>query len=216
QALVLVPEIGLTPQLLARFRARLGVPGHATHSGLNDNERARVWAAAWRGEARVVVGTRSAGFTPLPDAGPRVVDGEHDARYQQQDGIRYHARDFAIVRARALAVPVLLGSATPSLETLHNATGGRYRYLRLSRRAGAARPPEVRVTDVRKRSLEAGLSQPMFDAIGAELDAGGQVLVFRNRRGYAPVLLCHDCGWSALCPRCGGAGQGRPMSVIAQ
>jgi len=216
QALVLVPEIGLTPQLLARFRARLGVPVHATHSRLNDNERARVWAAAWRGEARVVVGTRSAVFTPLPDAGLIVVDEEHDASYKQQDGIRYHARDFAIVRARALAVPVLLGSATPSLETLHNATGGRYRYLRLSRRAGAARPPEVRVTDVRKRPLEAGLSQPMFDAIGAELDAGGQVLVFRNRRGYAPVLLCHDCGWSAQCPRCGGAGQGRPMTVHAQ
>jgi len=162
------------------------------------------------------VGTRSAVFTPLPDAGLIVVDEEHDASYKQQDGIRYHARDFAIVRARALAVPVLLGSATPSLETLHNATGGRYRYLRLSRRAGAARPPEVRVTDVRKRPLEAGLSQPMFDAIGAELDAGGQVLVFRNRRGYAPVLLCHDCGWSAQCPRCGGAGQGRPMTVHAQ
>ena len=196
---MLVPEIGLTPQLLARFRARLGVPVHATHSGLNDNERARVWAAAWRGEARVVVGTRSAVFTPLPDAGLIVVDEEHDASYKQQDGIRYHARDFAIVRARALAVPVLLGSATPSLETLHNATGGRYRYLRLSRRAGAARPPEVRVTDVRKRPLEAGLSRDMLG--GGTRWARAQVLVFRNRRGYAPVLLCRDCGWARL-PRC--------------
>ncbi|WP_043740378.1 primosomal protein N' [Luteimonas sp. J29] len=216
QALVLVPEIGLTPQLLGRFRARLGVPVHATHSGLGDAERARVWAAAWRGEARVVVGTRSAVFTPLPDAGLIVVDEEHDASYKQQDGIRYHARDFALVRGRALGIPVLLGSATPSLETLQNATAGRYGYLRMSRRAGAARPPEVRVTDVRKRPLEAGLSQPMLDAIRTELDAGGQVLVFRNRRGYAPVLLCHDCGWSAQCPRCGGAGQGRPMTVHAQ
>ena len=216
QALVLVPEIGLTPQLLGRFRARLGVPVHVAHSGLNDGERARTWAAAWRGEARVVVGTRSAVFTPLPEAGLIVVDEEHDASYKQQDGIRYHARDFALVRGRALSVPVLLGSATPSLETLHNATSGRYAYLRLSRRAGTAQAPQVRVADVRKRPLEAGLSQQMLQAIRTELDAGGQVLVFRNRRGYAPVLLCHDCGWSAQCPRCGTPDQGRPMTVHAQ
>ncbi|TYT25997.1 primosomal protein N' [Luteimonas viscosa] len=216
QALVLVPEIGLTPQLLARFRARLGVPVHATHSGLNDGERARTWAAAWRGEARVVVGTRSAVFTPLPDAGLIVVDEEHDGSYKQQDGIRYHARDFALVRGKALGVPVLLGSATPSLETLHNATtGGRYGYLRLSQRAGDAKPPAVRVMDVRKRPLEAGLSAQMLEAIRTALADGGQVLVFRNRRGYAPVLLCHDCGWSAQCPRCGTPEVGRPMTVHA-
>ena len=211
QALVLVPEIGLTPQLLQRFRARLGVPVHATHSGLNDNERARTWAAACRGEARVIVGTRSAVFTPLPEAGLIVVDEEHDGSYKQQDGIRYHARDFALVRGKALDVPVLLGSATPSLETLHNGTAGRYGYLRLSQRAGAAKPPSVRVIDVRKRPLEAGLSAQMLDAIRTALDAGGQVLVFKNRRGYAPVLLCHDCGWSAQCPRCDSA-----MTVHAQ
>ncbi|MDH7453053.1 primosomal protein N' [Luteimonas composti] len=216
QALVLVPEIGLTPQLLGRFRARLGVPVHATHSGLNDGERARTWAAAWRGEARVVVGTRSAVFTPLPEAGLIVIDEEHDGSYKQQDGIRYHARDFALVRGKALDVPVLLGSATPSLESLYNAGAGRYGYLRLSRRAGAARPPAVRVVDVRKRALEAGLSLQMLDAIRAALDGGGQVLVFRNRRGYAPVLLCHDCGWSAQCPRCSAPEQGRPMTVHAQ
>ncbi|MDH5834290.1 primosomal protein N' [Luteimonas kalidii] len=215
QVLVLVPEIGLTPQLLQRFRARLGVPVHATHSGLNDGERARTWAAAWRGEARVVVGTRSAVFAPLPEAGLIVVDEEHDGSYKQQDGIRYHARDFALVRGKALGVPVVLGSATPSLETLHNATSGRYRYLRLSHRAGAARPPEVRVVDVRKRPLDAGLSAQMLEAIGAALADGGQVLVFRNRRGYAPVLLCHDCGWSAQCPRCGTPEVGRPMTVHA-
>ena len=215
QALVLVPEIGLTPQLLARFRARLGVPVHATHSGLNDAERARTWAAAWRGEARVVVGTRSAVFTPLPEAGLIVIDEEHDGSYKQQDGIRYHARDFALVRAKALEVPVLLGSATPSLESLHNAGAGRYGYLRLSRRAGDAQPPAVRVIDVRKRLLEAGLSGQMLDAIRAALDGGGQVLVFRNRRGYAPVLLCHDCGWSAQCPRCSTPEHGRPMTVHA-
>lgn len=213
QALVLVPEIGLTPQLLARFRARLGVPVHATHSGLGDGERARVWTAAWRGEARVVVGTRSAVFTPLPEAGLIVVDEEHDASYKQQDGIRYHARDLALVRAKALDVPVLLGSATPSLESLHNARSGRYAHLRLQQRAGDAQPPRVRVIDVRKRPLQAGLSTQALDAIRAALDAGGQVLVFKNRRGYAPVLLCHDCGWSAQCRRCGSAEQGRPMTV---
>ena len=215
QALVLVPEIGLTPQMLARFRARLGVPVHALHSGLNDNERARVWTAAWRGEARVVVGTRSAVFTPLPDAGLIVVDEEHDASYKQQDGIRYHARDFALVRGKALGVPVLLGSATPSLESLHNARTGRYTHLRLSHRAGSARPPAVRVLDVRKRPLQAGLSPELLDAITRALAAGGQVLVFKNRRGYAPVLLCHDCGWSAQCRRCSTPTHGSPMTVHA-
>ena len=202
QALVLVPEIGLTPQMLARFRARLGVPVHALHSGLGDAERARTWAAAARGEARVVVGTRSAVFLPLPDAGLIVIDEEHDGSFKQLDGIRYHARDFALVRAKALGVPVVLGSATPSLESLRNAQAGRYVHLRLRQRAGVAQPPRVRVLDVRKRPLEAGLSPELFDAIGKALDAGGQVLVFKNRRGYAPVLLCHDCGWSAQCQRC--------------
>ncbi|MCD9027333.1 primosomal protein N' [Luteimonas sp. BDR2-5] len=215
QALVLVPEIGLTPQTLARFRARLGVPVHALHSGLNDTERARVWTAALRGEARVVVGTRSAVFVPLPDAGLIVVDEEHDGSYKQQDGIRYHARDFALVRGKALDVPVLLGSATPSLESLQNAVAGRYRHLRLSHRAGNAKPPAVRVLDVRKRPLDAGLSPELLTAIRAALDAGGQVLVFRNRRGYAPVLLCHDCGWSAHCPRCSTPEHSRPMTVHA-
>ncbi len=216
QALVLVPEIGLTPQLLERFRARLGVPVHVSHSGLGDGERARTWAAALRGEARVVVGTRSAVFTPLPDAGLIVIDEEHDGSYKQQDGFRYHARDFALVRARALGVPVVLGSATPSLETLHNARSGRYVHLRLGRRAGSGRPPQVRVLDVRKRPLEAGLSREMLEAVERALAAGGQVLVFRNRRGYAPVLLCHDCGWSASCPRCSSPEQASPMTVHAQ
>ena len=215
QALVLVPEIGLTPQMLARFRARLGVPVHALHSGLNDGERARAWAAAWRGEAQVLVGTRSAVFAPLPRAGLIVVDEEHDGSYKQQDGIRYHARDIALVRGKALDVPVLLGSATPSLETLHNARAGRYAHLRLHERAGDAKPPRVRVLDVRKRPLQAGLSEELMASIRSALDAGGQVLVFRNRRGYAPVLLCHDCGWSAVCPRCSTADRAIPMTVHA-
>ena len=215
QALVLVPEIGLTPQTLGRFRERLGVPVHALHSGLSDGERARVWAAAWRGEAKLIVGTRSAVFTPLPNAGLIVIDEEHDGSYKQQDGIRYHARDFALVRGKALDVPVILGSATPSLESLHNAYSGRYRHLRLSRRAGDARPPRVRVLDVRKRPLKDGLSPEVLAGIGATLARGEQVMVFKNRRGYAPVLLCHDCGWTAACQRCSTPLHQTPMTVHA-
>ena len=205
QALVLVPEIGLTPQALQRFRSRLGVPVHALHSGLADGERARAWTAMARGEARVLVGTRSAIFCPLPEAGLIVVDEEHDGSYKQQEGIRYHARDLALVRASRLGIPVLLGSATPSLETLHNAMQGRYQHLRLAQRAGGARPPTVRVVDVRKRPLRNGLSQDLLDAVDRCLARGEQALVFKNRRGYAPVLICHDCGWSAHCKRCDAA-----------
>jgi len=205
QALVLVPEIGLTPQALSRFRARLGVPVAAFHSGLADGERTRAWAAMAAGDARVLVGTRSAVFCPLPEAGLIVVDEEHDGSYKQQDGVRYHARDLALVRGRALDVPVLLGSATPSLESLHNALSGRYQHLRLGQRAGGARPPSVRVLDVRKRPLRDGLSEALLEGIAACLARGEQALVFKNRRGYAPVLLCHDCGWSARCRRCDAA-----------
>ncbi|HEX5694454.1 MAG TPA: primosomal protein N', partial [Arenimonas sp.] len=208
QALVLVPEIGLTPQTLQRFRARLGVPVLALHSGLAEGERARNWLAMARGEARVLVGTRSAAFCPLPEAGLIVVDEEHDGSYKQQDGIRYSARDLVLVRAKTLDVPVLLGSATPSLESLHNARSGRYLHLRLPQRAGGARPPTVRVLDLRQRRLQHGLSEDALLAVGECLDRGEQALVFKNRRGYAPVLLCHDCGWSAQCARCD-----RPMTV---
>ena len=208
QALILVPEIGLTPQTLKRFRERLGVPVYSMHSGLNDGERARAWSAMWRGQAHVLVGTRSAVFAPMPKAGLIIVDEEHDASYKQQDGIRYHARDFAIVRAKSLDVPIILGSATPSLESLHNAIAGRYQHLHLKQRAGIAKPPRVRVLDVRKRPLMHGLSGETIDAIKKCLERGEQALVFKNRRGYAPVLLCHDCGWSAQCPRCDS-----PMSV---
>ncbi len=208
QALILVPEIGLTPQTLKRFRERLGVPVYSMHSGLNDGERARAWSAMWRGQAHVLVGTRSAIFAPMPNAGLIIVDEEHDASYKQQDGIRYHARDFAIVRAKILDVPIILGSATPSLESLHNAIAGRYQHLHLKKRAGIAKPPRVRVLDVRKRPLTHGLSGETLEAIKACVGRGEQALVFKNRRGYAPVLLCHDCGWSAQCPRCDS-----PMSV---
>jgi primosomal protein N' (replication factor Y) (superfamily II helicase) len=208
QALILVPEIGLTPQTLKRFRERLGVPIYAMHSGLNDGERARAWAAMSRGHAKVLVGTRSAVFAPMPNAGLIIIDEEHDASYKQQDGIRYHARDFAIVRAKALNIPIILGSATPSLESLYNAIAGRYQHLQLKQRAGIAKPPAVRVLDIRKRPLNHGLSSDVVDAIKKCLLRGEQALVFKNRRGYAPILLCHDCGWTAQCPRCDS-----PMSV---
>jgi primosomal protein N' (replication factor Y) len=202
QALVLVPEIGLTPQALRRYRQRLGVEVAALHSQLADGERARTWAAAGRGEVPVVLGTRSAVFTPLARPGLIVVDEEHDGSYKQLEGLRYHARDLAVVRARALGIPIVLGSATPALETLANAGAGRYATLRLPERAGRAAIPEVRMIDLRRQRLDEGLSAPLLDAIGGCLARGEQALVFRNRRGYAPVLLCHACGWHAECPRC--------------
>jgi primosomal protein N' (replication factor Y) len=202
QVLVLVPEIGLTPQALRRYGERLPVPVLALHSGLAESERARNWTAMARAEARVLIGTRSAVFTPLPEAGLIIVDEEHDASYKQQEGFRYHARDLALVRAKTLGIPVLMGSATPALETLLHARQGRYAHLRLPARAGAARPPSFRFIDVRSLPLQHGLSAPLLGALRDCVARGEQALVFRNRRGYAPCLLCHDCGWHALCPRC--------------
>jgi len=202
QAMVLVPEIGLTPQTLARFRARLPAPVHVLHSNLSDGDRAQAWTAMAEGIGRVLLGTRSAVFTPMPEAGLVIVDEEHDSSYKQQDGFHYHARDVAVLRAKSLNVPVLLGSATPSLESWHNTDVGRYQRHRLPERAGAAKPPTVRITDIRKIRLQHGLSQSMLDGIAACLNDGGQALVFKNRRGYAPALLCHDCGFTAQCPRC--------------
>ena len=202
QVLVLVPEIGLTPQLLARFRARFPVPVAVMHSGLNDRERLCAWNMARTGKAPVVIGTRSAVFTPMPDLGLIIVDEEHDASFKQQDGFRYHARDLAIVRARNRKLPVVLGSATPSLESLANCERGLYSRLHLPSRAGAARPPRVRLLDVRSQPLDEGLSAPLIESVRQTLAAGDQVLLFLNRRGYAPTLLCHECGWVARCQRC--------------
>lgn len=202
QSLVLLPEIALTPQMLRRFRERLGIDVAALHSGLADGERAAAWLAAARGDAKVILGTRSAVFTPLAKPGLIVVDEEHDTSYKQHEGFRYHARDLAVVRARALGVPIVLGSATPSLESLANVEAGRYRLLRLDRRAGVARPPTVRIIDLRRQRHEHGLAPDTLRAIRACLDRGEQALLFRNRRGYAPSLHCPDCGWVALCERC--------------
>ncbi|MFC3650122.1 primosomal protein N' [Dyella humi] len=202
QALLLVPEIGLAPQTVRRLRDRLGVPVEVLHSNLAEGERARAWLRMRAGEAKVVLGTRSAVFTPLPHAGLIIVDEEHDSAYKQQEGFRYHARDLALVRGRALQVPVLLGSATPSLESLANVEAGRYRALHLRSRPAATHPPQVQIIDMRAQRLEHGLSPALLHAVGDAVTRGEQALVFRNRRGYAPVLLCHSCGWHAECPRC--------------
>lgn len=202
QALVLVPEIGLTPQTLARFQRRFAQPVVAMHSGLNDRERLDAWLMARNGSARIIIGTRSAIFTPLAQPGIIIVDEEHDSSFKQQEGFRYSARDLAAVRARRLNIPLILGSATPSLETLHNAQLGRYQHLHLRERAGGAQPPKVELQDIRRQSLKAGFTQQSLSAIDGEIKAGNQVLVFLNRRGYAPTLECHDCGWLAECPHC--------------
>jgi primosomal protein N' (replication factor Y) len=202
QVLVLVPEIGLTPQLVERFRRRFPVPLALLHSGLSDGERQCAWLMAREGTALLVIGTRSALFTPLKHPGLIIVDEEHDTSFKQQEGFRYSARDMAIVRARQLGIPIVLGSATPSLESLHNAQAGRYRLLRLPERAGSALHPQMRLLDVRQLPMQEGLSEPLVMLMRRHLEKGGQVLLFLNRRGYAPALICHDCGHVAECPRC--------------
>jgi primosomal protein N' (replication factor Y) len=201
-ALVLVPEIALTPQLVARFRERLAAPIVALHSSLADGARLDAWRAAASGSAPVVIGTRSAVFTPMPALGLVVVDEEHDASYKQQEGFRYSGRDLAVARAQRAGAPVVLGSATPSLETLANAAAGRYAKLALPERTGRAGKPRVTVVDLRVNPARDGLSPPAVAAIGRHLDERGQVLVFLNRRGYAPTMFCSGCGWIAPCKSC--------------
>ena len=202
QVLVLVPEIGLTPQTLARFRQHLGVHIAVIHSGLNDSERLAAWQAARTGQVSVVLGTRSAVFTPLKNPGLIVIDEEHDTSYKQQDGFRYHGRDLAVVRAKQENIPLLLGSATPSLESLHNVNTQRYFHLTLKQRATGAPMPSMHVVDMRRQVLDGPLAEPLINTMRKHLEEGSQVLVFLNRRGFSPVLLCHECGWFAECERC--------------
>ncbi len=202
QVLVLVPEIALTPQLMQRFQSRIHAPIALLHSGLSEQNREQGWLAASRGEAALVLGTRSAIFTPLPQLGLIIIDEEHDLSFKQQDGFRYSARDLAIVRAQRQGFPVLLGSATPSLESLHNVATGRYQGLDLPERAGGAQPPRINLLDIRSAPLNGGLSPALLERLKTELAAGNQVLLFLNRRGYAPVVICHHCGWLSECPRC--------------
>ncbi|MFP4208095.1 MAG: primosomal protein N' [Wenzhouxiangella sp.] len=200
QVLMLIPEIGLTPQLIRRVEARLGITALVYHSGLSEGERLACWRSAASGQARVIVGTRSAVFLPLARPGLIVVDEEHDGSFKQQDGARYHGRDVAVMRAHLLDIPVVLGSATPSLESLANARSGRYRLLRIDRRAGSARPPRWSIADL--RGQRGTLGSGLLATMQRHLDDGGQVLLYRNRRGYAPVLICPACGWQADCRRC--------------
>jgi primosomal protein N' (replication factor Y) len=202
QALVLIPEIGLTPQTLRRFEDRFQANIVVMHSGLSEAQRYQSWEAARDGSAHIVIGTRSAVLAPLQNVGLIIVDEEHDSSYKQQDGFRYSARDVAIKRAQLESCPVLLGSATPSLESIHNADLGRYQLHELTTRAGGAEKPAIHLIDLRKQPLQAGLSPLLLEEIEAALARKEQVLLFLNRRGFAPSLQCHDCGWIGECNAC--------------
>ncbi len=203
QCLLLVPEIALTPQLQARVAARFPRAClHVMHSEMSDGARAMAWTSAQSGTADILLGTRLAVFAPLPRLGCIVLDEEHDPSFRQTEGVRYSARDVAIWRARYENVPIVLGSATPSLESLRHAMDGRYAWLRLNSRAGAAKLPDVKLIDTRVFRTTEGLSPPMVKAIESRLARGEQTLLFINRRGYAPVLSCPACGWAAGCTRC--------------
>lgn len=202
QVLVLVPEIGLTPQTVQRFEAHLQQSVALLHSGLNDSERHAAWWWIKSGAVKVLLGTRSAVFTPFENLGLCIMDEEHDVSFKQQDGFRYSARDCLIRRAQLAQVPVVLGSATPSLETLHNALMGKYTHLALTLRATGANLPSVALLDVRGAPVDEGVAPGLREKMAQHLAAGNQVLLFLNRRGFAPVLMCHDCGWQARCPSC--------------
>jgi primosomal protein N' (replication factor Y) len=200
--LVLVPEISLTPQLLRRFRQRLGSTVRVMHSALSEGDRELTWHRVRLGLSRVLLGTRSSIFTPMAELGLVIVDEEHDPSFKQTEGFRYSARDLAVVRAQRADCPVILGSATPSLESLRNVQTGRYLHLRLEKRAGGARSPRVDLLDVRDQPLRCGLSEPLLAGVSRTLERGEQVMLFLNRRGFAPVLSCFSCGWISDCPRC--------------
>jgi primosomal protein N' (replication factor Y) len=202
QLLILVPEIGLTPQIVKRFQQRFALPIAVLHSGLSDQERMQSWLMAKEGKASIVIGTRSAVFTPLKKPGLIILDEEHDPSFKQQEGLRYSARDVAVVRAQASKIPILLGSATPSIESVYNCKQGRYDYLQLPKRAGKAIQPKIHALDIRSQNLKEGLSEQLLKAMCTHLQKGGQVLLFLNRRGFAPTLICHECGWLADCKRC--------------
>lgn len=202
QALLVVPEIGLTPQTVKRFQARFNVPIYLKHSALNEQQQLDTWLHAKHGSAAIIIGTRSAIFSDFKNLGLIILDEEHDASFKQQDSFRYHARDFAIKRAASENIPILLGSATPALESLNNALTGRYQHLRLTHRAGNATPPRNDLINLTGLPLVSGLSPQLIDLMKQHLAKNNQVMLFLNRRGYAPVLMCHECGWLAKCIRC--------------
>jgi len=202
QALILVPEIGLTPQTLHRFQSRFNVPIVFLHSGLNDKQRLDGWLKAKEGMAALIIGTRSAIFTPLKRPGMIIIDEEHDSSFKQQDTFRYHARDMAVVRAKLENIPLVLGSATPCFETLHNANNGKYQLLTLTKRAANASEATHQLIDIKGVKLQSGMSPQLLQLMEHHLTRGDQVMLFLNRRGYAPALLCHECGWLGSCNRC--------------
>lgn len=202
QCLVLVPEIGLTPQTISRFQERFDCLVVSLHSGLNETERMTAWKQARDGAAGIVIGTRSAIFTPLANPGLIVIDEEHDSSFKQQEGFRYSARDLAVIRAREENICIILGSATPSLESLQNAQTGKFEHLRLTSRTGAGQPSDMEVIDVSSEALQEGFSQQLLYRIRKHIDERSQVLVFINRRGFAPILNCQTCGWICECENC--------------
>jgi primosomal protein N' (replication factor Y) len=199
-----LPEIALTVQFLDRFAERFGTRPAEWHSDLSQKERRRIYRAVMKGEARVVVGARSALYLPFPDLGLIIVDEEHEQAYKQEDGVIYHARDMAVVRARIENIAIVLSSATPSLETYVNAASGRYHWLKLPNRHGAAVMPEIKLIDLRHARAEPGqwISEPLREAIAAALAGGEQAMLFLNRRGYAPLTLCETCGHKMVCGQC--------------
>jgi primosomal protein N' (replication factor Y) len=202
QIMILLPEINLTPQIEARFQERFSSPLVLFHSRLSESERQTAWLGFQSGEAKILLGTRSAVFNPAKSLGLIIIDEEHDSSFKQQEGFRFSARDVAVVRAKALGIPIVMGSATPSLETLHNVLRQRYDFLELPRRAGVAKEPTYRVLDIRAQKLQEGISVQLKKLIQETLASGDQALLFVSRRGFAPTLICHDCGWVARCPRC--------------
>ena len=202
QVLVLVPEIGLTPQTVARFKSRFHCDVALLHSGLNDSKRLQAWQHAQTGKASIVIGTRSAIYTPLPRLGLIILDEEHDLSYKQQEGFRYHARDVALYRGHLQQCPVILGSATPSIDSYHLVESGKLHLLELNQRAGVASLPRMHVIDLKVAKKQHGISQILIEQIRQTLERKEQVLIFLNRRGYAPVLICESCGWQANCPHC--------------
>ena len=202
QALILVPEIGLTPQIVSRFETRFGTKVTVINSSLTDKQRAKAWIEAKEGQSRIILGTRSAIFTPFKNLGIIIVDEEHDLSYKQQEGFRYSARDLAIYRSHAEGIPIILGSATPSLESFFNAEKGKYQKLFLDSRPAESQPETYRVIDTSQLSTREGLTQFAIQSIEKTLSSGKQALVFLNQRGFCPVLLCEECKQIATCDRC--------------
>ena len=202
QVLVLVPEIGLTPQTVSRFQSRFHCHIALLHSGLNDSKRLQAWQSAQTGRASIVIGTRSAIYTPLPHLGLIILDEEHDLSFKQQEGFRYHARDVALYRAHLENCPIILGSATPSIDSYALVEQGKMTRLELDQRAGVAVMPKMHVIDLKVAQKQNGISQQLIHEVQKRLDKKEQVLIFLNRRGYAPVLICESCGWQAKCPHC--------------